>query len=284
MLTRRFFVIAGSALLAGGKGAGQSADRKLAALQARLGGRLGVFAMDTATRRTIGHRQNERFAMASTFKVALAAAVLARADRGEHSLGDSLQFERGDLVPYAPVVEANLAQGALIIEQLCAAIVQVSDNVAANLLLPLVGGPEGLTRFIRAQGDRVTRLDRNEIELNTNIAGDLRDTTTPAAMVGLLEKLLLGKTLSPDSRKRLIGWMETSTTGKARLRAGLPPKWRTGDKTGTGNRAVNDVAITWPPGRVPILMAVYVDRSALSADATNAAIADAGTIVASTFA
>lgn len=285
MLTRRVFLIAGGAALAAAKNARpDEAQRALADLQVRLGGRLGVFAKDTGTRRTIGHRQDDRFAMTSTFKVALAAAVLSRVDRGEHRLGDVLRFGRDDLVPYAPVIEANLGNCTLTIEQLCAAIVQVSDNVAANLLLPLVDGPQGLTRFIRTQGDRVTRLDRREVELNTNIEGDLRDTTTPAAMTGLLERLLLGKALSPASRARLTGWMETSTTGKARLRAGLPTAWRAGDKTGTGNRAVNDVAIAWPPRRPPILIAVYVDRADRNVEGTSAAIAEVGRIVAKAFA
>ena len=108
---------------------------------------------------------------------------------------------------------ANLSRGRLSVEQLCAAIVEVSDNSAANLLLRRLGGPAGLTAFIRRSGDRVTRLDRYEEELNTNLPGDARDTTTPAAMLGLMQALLLGDVLTAPSRARLIGWMEGATTG-----------------------------------------------------------------------
>ena len=146
------------------------------------------------------------------------------------------------------MIEANLERGRLPVERLCAAIVTVSDNSAANLLLARIGGPAGFTRFFRRCGDTVTRLDRMEPELNSNLPGDPRDTTTPGAMVGLMRGLLLGDVLAAPSRARLIGWMEGATTGLERLRAGLPSGWRVGDKTGNGaNGAANDVAIAWPP-------------------------------------
>ena len=198
--------------------------------------------------------------MASTFKAALAGAILAEAERGALSLDQEIAFGRADLVPHAPVIEANLERGRLPVERLCAAIVEVSDNAAANLLLARIGGPAGLTALLRAAAaTRVTRLDRTEPELNANLPGDPRDTTSPAAMVALMRTLLLGDVL----RARLArpaasaGW-KARPTGLERLRAGLPAGWRAGDKTGNGaNGAANDVAIAWPPGRAPILIACY---------------------------
>lgn len=247
-------------------------------------GRLGVFALDTGAGRSLGHDADGRYAMCSTFKVALAALILAEAERGALSLDQELAFSRDDLLGNSPVVEANLSRGRLPVGQLGAAIVEVSDNAAANLLLARIGGPAGLTRFIRRCGDRVTRLDRPETALNSNIPGDPRDTTSPAAMVGLLRNLLLGNVLRPASRARLSGWMEGARTGLDRLRAGLPQGWRVGDKTGTGNDANDDIAIAIPPGRAPILIASYTTGSNGDTAARNAVHAEVARSVAAAFA
>jgi beta-lactamase class A len=185
------------------------------------------------------------------------------------------------LLEYAPVARANLARGWLSIEELCAASVQVSDNTAANLLIDVVGGPNGVTKFARSIGDSITRLDRREPELNENVAGDPRDTTTPAAMATTARTLLLGKTLNQQSRNRLIGWMTTSTRGLDRLRAGLPESWRVGSKAGTGpNGALNDVAITWPPHHAPILVASYMTDGTIDSDARSAGHAEVARVIA----
>jgi beta-lactamase class A len=110
----------------------------------------------------------------------------------------------------------------MTVDALCAAAIEYSDNTAANLLLDTIGGPHGLTGFVRSLGDPVTRLDRNEPTLNTAINGDERDTTTPASMLNNIKSLLLGQTLSAATREWLEGWLDKNTTGDKRLRAGLP--------------------------------------------------------------
>jgi beta-lactamase class A len=100
-------------------------------------------------------------------------------------------------------------------------------------------------------------------------------------MVQLMRRLLCGNTLSPSSRERLRGWLYACETGKKRLRAGLPQDWRVGDKTGTGgNNACNDIAIALPPGRAPILIAVYMSQGHAGLDALQAAHAELARIVA----
>lgn len=223
--------------------------------------------------------------MCSTFKWLLAAQVLARVDTGEESLERVVRYGPADLLEYAPVTRERVEAGGLTISELCAAAVQVSDNTAANLLLATVDGPAGFTAFLRTLGDPTTRLDRTEPELNAAKPGDPRDTTTPAAMLEDLRTVLLGDVLSPASRERLIDWLVTSMTGKARLRAGLPTDWRAGDKTGTCGRGfANDVAIAWPPGRKPILIAAYLAEAEASFEDCNAALAEVAREVAKAFA
>jgi len=249
----------------------------LAELERRTGGRLGVALLDTASGQTTGHRQGERFAMCSTFKLPLAGAILREIDQGRLRSDQWVAFGKVDMVSHAPVTTQHLKRGGMTVAALAEATQTTSDNPAANLLLPLVGGPPGLTRFAREQGDVITRLDRIEPALNSNEPGDLRDSSTPEAFVGLLDRIL-GSVLSDELRQQLLVWMNASETGLRRLRAGAPKDWPAADKTGTGARgAVNDVAVFFPPDRAPLLMAVFMSGSSQPQAELEAAHAELAT-------
>lgn len=262
----------------------EATTARLAALERRVHGRLGVAALDTGTGRRLGYRAGERFPLCSTFKVLLAGAVLARADRGDSALDRRLPYGKADLLAWAPVTTARVAEGGMTVADLCAAAVESSDNTAANLLLGAIGGPPAVTAFARSLGDPATRLDRTEPTLNEARPGDPRDTTTPEALVGDLRALLLGDALTPGSRARLEAWMVACRTGRTRLRAGVPATWTVGDKTGSGARGTtNDVAILRPPDRPPILVAVYLTRCDAPEPRREAALAEAGRLVVAAF-
>ena len=260
------------------------ANKRLADMEAREGGRLGVFVRDTATGATIEHRADERFPMCSTFKLLAAAAALKRVDQGAERLDRKIAYGPSDLLEYAPVAKAHVAEGGMTVADLCAAAIDWSDNTAGNLILESIGGPAGFTEFARSLGDAVTRLDRNEPTLNESLPGDPRDTTSPRAMAGAMQKVLVGDALSDASRSQLQTWLIGDKVGDKRLRAGLPPSWRIGDKTGTGDRgSTNAVAIIWPPGRAPLIATVYYTGSSASVDARNAVHKEIGALIAETF-
>ena len=284
---RRGFLLAGAGLMVSRlpvRAAGNF-RQAMAALEARLGGLAGLSALDMGSSRTLSWRGSERFAMCSSFKWILAAAVQKEVEQGRLKPGQVIAYSRKALLSHSPRTEAHLTEGGMTVDDLCAAVVEVSDNGGANLLLERVGGPKGLTRFLRESGDAVTRLDRNEPSLNSNRPGDPRDTTTPDAMVGTMKRILTGNVLQPASRDKLLGWLRKSETGAKRLRAGLPAGWDVGDKTGTGTRgATVDNAIAWPPGRAPILIAAYLSGSARPIEAREAGLAEMGRLVADAFA
>jgi beta-lactamase class A len=260
-----------------------AADR-LAAINARVGGRIGVAALDTWTGRRIEYRPNERFPMCSTFKVLAAAAVLKLVDEGEKHLNRMVAYGKEDILEYAPMTKEHLKEGHMTLANLCAAAIEQSDNTAGNLLLRTIGGPAGLTNFLRALGDQTTRLDRMEPDLNTAIPGDERDTTTPAALRDDLLRLLTGDVLSPASRRQLETWLAGNKTGAQMIRAGVPTTWRVGDKTGRGdNGATNDVAVLRPPNRPPIFLAIYFVGSGVAANERTATIAEVARVVADAF-
>ena len=254
---------------------------RLAALEKAHGGRLGVAILDTATGRRVDHRGEERFPMCSTFKLLAVAAVLARVDRGELALAQRIEFAKEDLVPYSPVTGERTGAPGMSLAEVCEAVITLSDNTGGNLLLDRIGGPAGWTAFARSLGDQSSRLDRRETMLNEAIPGDPRDTTTPAAMLRDMQAVLLGGVLSEASRAQLMAWLEATRTGDKRLRAGFPRRWRVGDKTGTSdNGVVNDIAIAWPPGRPPLLVAAYYAETTRGTDDAIAAIAEVGRIAA----
>ncbi len=266
---------------AGAREEDPSFNEAIRALEERHGGRLGVAVLDAADERALGHRADERFAMCSTFKLLLAAAVAARVDAGDERWDRLVRYGRGDLLDYSPVTgkEENLENG-MTVADLCAATLQWSDNPAANLLLDTLGGPPGLTRFLRETGDPTSRLDRIEPDLNTNLPDDERDTTTPAAMVRTMRVLLTGDVLSADSRQRLKAWLVGNRTGDNRLRAAMDPAWTTGDKTGTGkNGAVNDVAVVWPGTPDPFFVAVYHTGSEVTPEERERIHREVGAVV-----
>ena len=186
-------------------------------------------------------------------------------------LSDAVELGALDAIGQAELVRKGEATSA----ELCEAAMTLSDNTAGNLLLASIGGPQGLTAFVRSLGDEVTRLDRIETELNEAAPDDLRDTTTPDAMAADLRALALGDVLSTKSRTQLVSWLAANTTGSKRLRAGLPAGWRVGDKTGTGEQGTaNDVAVIWPLTHPPVIVTVYLTGATSSADAQSATIAD----------
>ena len=250
-----------------------SEARNPAEIEKETGGRLGVALVDKSGALLLGFNRDERFAMCSTFKAPLAAGVLIGAEGGKFGLEGTIPFSDDDILDYAPVVKKNRKRGRMTMGELAQAAVEVSDNSAANLLLPMLGGPEGLTAFMRAHGDDVTRLDRNEPTLNENRQGDERDTTSPAAMAGLMGRLFF-RDLQAQSADRLRGWFNASSTGDKRIKAGLPEGWTSGSKTGTCGTAYNDVALVKSPAGDEYILAVYLDRPTVDAKAAEAAIAE----------
>ena len=261
---------------------------ELLALEAKSQGRLGVGILDTAAGELVGHRQDERFAMCSTFKLPLAAEVLRDVDAGRRKLDQFIAYSKADMVSHAPVTGANLAAGGMTIGDLAKATQITSDNPAANLIIRELGGPLAVTQRFRLAGDPVTRIDRYEPMMNFVVGDDPRDTTSPAAMAGLIARYLTTDYLSKPSKDLLIGWMIETRTGAKRLRAGFPPEWKAGDKTGTGMAdgmldKYNDVAIFWPPARPPVIVTAFYEADGKyeqSRDADQAALADVGRIAA----
>lgn len=293
MIDRRTLIAAAPALLVAAKSVAKLPDQPPLALDAAVaaaekatGGRVGLAVIDTGTGRSFSHRGGERFPMASTFKMLLVAAILERVDKSGERLDRAIPVKASDILDVSPVSKQHVG-GTATVAELAEATIIYSDNTAANLLLPAVGGPTGLTAFLRRIGDDHTRLDRIEPFMSEAKPGDPRDTTTPDAIAATWQRLLLGDVLSPASRKQLTAWLIANTTGDTRLRAGLPKGWRVGDKTGTGgNASVNDIAIVWPQRATtgPVIIASLMNGGTAPSDAIYRTHADLARAVAAALA
>ncbi|MFG2985566.1 class A beta-lactamase [Streptomyces sp. NPDC048258] len=262
--------------------------RQLRTLELRHSARLGVFARNTADGRTVLYRADELFPMCSLFKTLAVAAVLRDLDQDGEVLAKHLHYTERDVRDsgYGPVtgLPENLAQG-MTIGRLCAATICQSDNAAANLLLRELGGPGAVTRFCRSVGDRTTRLDRWEPDLNSAEPDRLTDTTSPRAIGRTYEHLVLGDALEPRDRALLTDWLLANTTSTDRFRAGLPADWTLADKTGGGRYGTNnDAGITWPPQGAPIVMAVLTTKPRPDAGADDPLVAETAELLAAALA
>lgn len=238
-------------------------------IEAEAGGTLGAQILNTQSGLSVGLNQDRRFGHCSSFKLSLAAKVLAEDAAGTIDADRLVRWTEDDLMFVSPFTTKRLEQGATM-RELAEFTQKFSDNAAANVLLRELGGPAALTGFWRSIGDEVSRLDRIEPALNNVPVTEFRDTTTPAAMARTVAKLLYGDVLPPDARASLRQWMIDTPTGARRVRAGLPPdkegkpelNWVAGDKTGTsiwpgmGSLYV-DIGFVEPPQTPPITFATY---------------------------
>ncbi|MBU7320687.1 class A beta-lactamase [Paenibacillus sp. SM 69] len=248
-------------------------------LENKFGARLGVYAIDTGTSRTIAYRPEERFAFASTYKALAAGAVLQQSS----NLDKVITYTKEDLVTYSPITEKHVETG-MTLRDICDAAIRYSDNTAGNLLLKELGGPKGFETVLKKIGDNVTTSARFETDLNQAVPGDTRDTSTPKALATTLQAFTVGDVLPTDKRKLLTDWLRGNTTGAKLIRAGAPEGWQVGDKTGAASYGTrNDIAIVWPPNRDPIIIAILSSRDKQDSAYNDDLIAQAAKIAMDAF-
>ena len=207
-------------------------ERQLAWLAAGQSSDVGIAALDLRSGELVALRGDEPFPMASTVKIAVAANYLAQVEHGRRSLDDTISGR-----------SARSLMEAMIIR---------SDNHATDVLMRDLGGPQTLQAWLDQNQITGLRIDRNIAQLLSarRDLRDRRDSSTPTAMVGLLQRIDSGQLLKPTSKSYLLGLMARCQTGKNRIRGMLPFGTRVENKTGTLNGLTTDVGfITLPDGR-----------------------------------
>ncbi|WP_343222109.1 serine hydrolase [Novosphingobium profundi] len=241
-------------------------ERQLAAAAEASHGRIGVAAVDLRSGRTLSVLGDQRFPMASTSKIAIAATFLEGVDKGKWSLTSEFPM----LVPVAskpfstavaPVRPGQYLPASKLLELMLTR----SNNYATDGLLKVVGGPDAVNAWVRRAGitdwhlDRdIATLVRDDGALDPARVIDKRDSATPLAMVTLLSGLYEGKWLSKSSRNTLISIMGRCVTGRRRIPAGVPDGAMVHHKTGSLNNTSSDVGIVETPEGDVFAVAIYV--------------------------
>ncbi|WP_217543539.1 PSE family carbenicillin-hydrolyzing class A beta-lactamase [Vibrio metschnikovii] len=254
----------------------QQVEQDAKVIEASLSAHIGISVLDTQTGESWDYNGNQRFPLTSTFKTIACAKLLYDAEQGKINSKSTVEIKKADLVTYSPVIEKQVGQ-AITLDDACFATMTTSDNAAANIILNALGGPESVTDFLRQIGDKETRLDRIEPELNEGKLGDLRDTTTPNAIVNTLNELLFGSTLSQDGQKKLEYWMVNNQVTGNLLRSVLPEGWNIADRSGAGGFGARSItAVVWSEAQSPIIVSIYLAQTEASIADRNDAIVKIG--------
>ena len=299
-----------SPILAASSDSGSAVQTEIQRITIAAAGEVGVAAwrLDGRGPRVLLNA-DEAFPMASTFKIAVAGAVLAKIDAGTLRLETLLPVDSVRYVESDVIANSLIHPGvSLSVHNLLELMLTHSDNTATDVLTTAAGGPAAVTAWVRNQGITGLRVDRDTAGIvrdffgmpsgtfsealavarkadpkldergnhpNAAFDNDPRDISTPNSMAELLTKIFTGHALSPASTKVLIETMERCHTGDDRIRARLPAGTTVADKTGTLGGSVNDVGvITLPNGQGQIVCCVFVKKSELPFAAREKVIAD----------
>ena len=265
----------------------------VAAVVRQFDGRVGVAVRSIDQGWTVERGGQTRLPQQSVSKLWVAMALLDLRDQGRLTLDDPVSVHREDLTlfhqPIAALVKGDEGYQTTI-GGLFQRAMTMSDNTANDRLLRYIGGPPVVRAFIQRKQLGDIRFGPGERLLQAQTAGltwqpefafgnafarararlpqsdrvaayeryvsDPPDGAAPLAIATALARLKLGEILSRDSTDYLIGTMQSSHTGRQRLRGAVPPGWSFGHKTGTGQdldgrtAGYNDVGLlTAPDGR-----------------------------------
>lgn len=280
-------------------------------------GVIGIAVVDVGSGKRWGVHGSEPFAMMSSFKAPVAAAVLDLIDQGKLTLDQEVTLAASDVQDGSAVPSVGAAVKAgrtrFTVRELLVGSVSQSDNTAVNALIKLVGGPAVVTAKLKSAGIEGMRVDIDEAGIaeifrqlphgtlppagetdaqeDARLAkgyaaflADPRNRTTPEAAVDFLGKLASGKLLTPSSTTLLLKLMHDQVIPN-RLRAGLPEGIDFADKTGTsgsfGGRtgAYNDMGIITFPGGRHVLVSAFLRNSPATDAQRDALFANIGKTV-----
>jgi beta-lactamase class A len=220
--------------------------------------------------------------MQSVFKFPLAIAVLQQVEAGKLNLDQQVHFATADLYPgsYSPLQDKYpKANVDVPLRELLRLSVSLSDNVATDILLRLIGGPATVQQSMNALGFPQIHVRDTEASMHDDESRQYRNDAEPQAMVALLRLLADHSPLTPQHTALLNEWMEALVSSPKRIRGQLPAGTVVAHKSGSSGiehgmaAATNDVGlITLPDGR-RLALAIFVTDAHADTDTIEATIA-----------
>ena len=147
-------------------------EAQVARLEQAIGGRIGMAVRLVETGESAAVHADERFPMASTFKVAIAGTLLTRVDRGEINLDQLVPVTPRDMDETGEVADHVIHPGvALSVANIIELMLTQSNNTATDKALALAGGPPAVTAWLRRSGIDGLTVDRTVNDLLNDFVG-----------------------------------------------------------------------------------------------------------------
>ena len=250
--------------------------KEIKLIEEKLSAEIGVTIFNVETGDNWDYKGDDTFPLTSTFKTIACAKLLHDYDNHNIDINSKVKVKNIDLMEYSPVMK-NYVDQEVTLNQACQAAMYTSDNTAANIIIKSVGGTQSITDFVRYLGDKKTRLDRIEPDLNEGALNDPRDSTTPNAISNTLNKLLFSSVLSDASKYQLKEWMIKNQVTGSLLRSVLPNEWDIADRSGAGGFGARSItALVWSKHQPPLIISIYIAQTKASMDERNQAIVKIG--------
>jgi beta-lactamase class A len=223
------------------------------------------------------------FHAASTMKVPVMIELFRQARAGLLRLDDEIRVANEfhsivDGSPYALAVgddsDAGVYKhvgGPMSYRALCEAMITVSSNLAANVLIERLG-PANIQRTTDALGAKDMRVLRG-VEDQKAFDKGLNNTTTARALMTIMEQIAHGKAVDTAASAEMVEVLKRQTFHD-RIPAGLPPGTAVAHKTGEITKIQHDAAIVYASR--PFVLVILVrglddtkQSAALAADITR---------------
>jgi beta-lactamase class A len=257
--------------------------QQIAAIAAEAHGKVSVACSLPGTALNCDINAFAHAPMQSTFKAPLALTALHQVERGKLSLDDPVRFLASDRIlpsTYSPLQDEYPAAGVDIpLRRLLELAVSASDNVAADIVLRIIGGPEMVGRYIQECGIEGFHIEDNEKGLQRDAAAQYRNWFEPAGAVQFLRLVSDHPPITGEHASLLLGWMRDSTRGNQRIKGQLPAATIVMHKPGTSGTdhsvtaATNDIGLIILPDGRRLAIAIFITDSTAGETARESVIA-----------
>jgi len=245
---------AGPSQLRASAAPGDAIRSRIAALAAADGAEVAVAFRTLDGRDELLIQPDVEFHAASTMKVPVMIELFRQVRAGTLRLEDRVAVVNEfhsivDGSPYALDVgddsDADVykrAGSTMSYRELCEAMITVSSNFAANLLIEHLGAPriQRTTESLGASGMHVLR----GVEDGKAFSKGLNNTTTARALMTLMEKIATGGAVDKSASDAMIAILKRQKFND-RIPAGLPRGMVVAHKTGEITRIQHDAAIVY---------------------------------------
>ena len=246
---------------------GQTLQDSVAAMAHAFEGDVGIYALNLENGDTVSYNAEEMFPTASVIKIYVLAKLYQDIEEGRLAMNDQVVLRDSDKVPGSGILLFMHHGLKLTLGDLAWFMINMSDNVAANLLTDEVDGVMKVTDYIRSLGFKHTMELAKIFDRNVYPDSTLRKkygigVTTPRETATFMKELYEGDIVDKKSSEAMIKLMEYQfyNTSIPRFLPTYRDTIEIAHKTGALNATRNDCAIIYTP-RTNYVLCVFTTHN-----------------------